>query len=575
MEILTSVTANASSSSATNRPEPGADLAVDLAAAHLLAPLPAAWLAGRDLDLLEPLRFLGAGVPPPLPPPPATDRRELAAALAVANRAYGNPNADRLAARLADPAVRVVVSGQQPGLLGGPLYALAKMVAAARWAAALEAAGEPAVAVFWVATEDHDWAEVSSTVVLGPDGPKAFDLGPDPEPLVPVGMRTLGPGMEGVLRGLAEAVPGGLYADWLQTLARWYRPDARFGEAFCRLMAHLLGPRCPLLLDAMLPALKAAERPWLRRLVERRGRLDEALLQRDALIESRGYPLQVHPQPGMSPLFLLRHGERRRIEWRDGDRFALRGRDDAGGTVDELLEIIAENPGVVSPGVLARPAIQDAVLGTAIQVVGPGELAYMAQAGITHRVLEVAPTHVALRPQTLILETKQVERLAELGLPLTVLLGDRGGLDHWLAERNGGDLVAPVRQRVETALAELRGPAVAADPGLERPFDKTREQILRALDLFGEKAVAAAARKNEVLSRRVQQLRDACVPSGKLQERIVSSAHYPGRYGPGLVESYWRQMGLDAARLQVITPGDAAAGTTPADVDLNAAGDPP
>ena len=117
-----------------------------------------------------------------------------------------------------------------------------------------------------------------------------------------------------------------------------------------------------------------------------------------------------------------------------------------------------------------------------------------------------------------------------------------------------GDLIGPVRQRLEEALAELRGPALAADPGLERPFEKTREQILRALDLFGEKAVGAAARKNEVVNRRVQQLRDAAVPAGKLQERIVSTAHYPGKYGPELIESYWRQMNLDAAHLQVITP---------------------
>jgi bacillithiol biosynthesis cysteine-adding enzyme BshC len=556
-ETFTRVTANASSSSVTNPPDLQDLLKVELAATHLLAPLPSAWLAGRNRDLLEPLRFLGSETLPPLPTtrPAGSGRRELAAALAMANRGYGHADADRLAARLADPGVRVVVSGQQPGLLGGPLYSLAKILATARWAAALEAAGEPAVAVFWVATEDHDWAEVSGTVIPGADGPHAFNLGPDPEPLTPVGMRTLGSGIEGVLAGIAEAVPGDRSAEWLQTLAQWYRPDARFGEAFCRLMAHLLGPRCPLLLDAMLPALKSAERPWLRRLVERRGRLEEELARRDAAVEARGYPLQVHPQPGMSPLFLFRHGERRRIEWRGEDGFALRGREDGGGTTAELLAVIDENPAVVSPGVLARPAIQDAVLGTTIQVVGPGELAYMAQAAVSHAVLEVEPTFVALRPQTLVLEAKQRDRLEELGLPLATLLGDRNALDRWLAERDGGDLVGPARQRMEAALADLRGPAVAADPGLERPFDKTREQILRALDLFGEKVVAAGARKNEVVNRRVQQLRDAAVPGGQLQERTISSAHFPGKYGPALIESYWKQMRLDAAHLQVIVPG--------------------
>ncbi len=201
------MTANASSSSLQSRSESPLTR-VDLAAAGLLAPLPAAWLGGRDTDLLEPLRFLPPGKLPLGFPPPAPDRRELAEALAVANRGYGNENADRLARKLADPATRVVVTGQQPGLFGGPLYCLAKMIAAVRWAAALEEAGEPAVAVFWVATEDHDWAEAASAVVLAPEGPRVFDLGPDPEPLTPLGMRTLGPGIDDVLRGMAEAVPG-------------------------------------------------------------------------------------------------------------------------------------------------------------------------------------------------------------------------------------------------------------------------------------------------------------------------------------------------------------------------------
>ena len=546
------MTANVSSSSLTSRPE----LRVDLAAARLLAPLPSAWLAGRDLDLLEPLRFLPPGRLPAMPAPPAgnlRDRRELAAALAVANRAYGNENADRLARKLADPAVRVVVTGQQPGLLGGPLYCFAKMVAVSRWAAALEAAGEPAVAVYWVATEDHDWAEVSSTVVLAPDGARELALGADPEPLAPVGMRTLGAAIEEVLRAIAAAVPGERYAEWLETMARWYRPDARFGEAFCRLMAHLLGPHCPLLLDSMHPVLKTAQRPWLRRLIERRREVEEALARRDGDVKARGYSLQVSPQRGLSPLFLLRHGERRRIEWRGEDGFALRGRDETPEPVGELLRIVEENPSVVSPGVLARPAVQDAVLGTSLQVLGPGELSYMAQSSATYGVLEVESPWVALRPQTLFLELKQIEWLAELELPLAVLLGGRGELDRWLAERDGGDVVAPVRERVEAALSELK-PTLAADPNLERPFEKTREQILHALDLFGQKAVAVAARKNEVVNRRVQQLRDVCLPLGKQQERIVSSAHYPGKYGSRFVECYWEQMELDAAHLQVIVP---------------------
>lgn len=538
------MTANASSSSATSRPE----LRVDLARAGLLPALPSAYLAGRDLDLLAPLRFLEPGRTPSGPPLPGA-RRELAEALAIANRGYGNPRADELARKLADPATRVVVTGQQPGLLGGPLYAFSKMVAASRWAAALEAEGESAVAVFWVATEDHDWAEVSAATVLTPEGPRTFDLGPDPEPLTPVGMRSLGPGMDELLRGISEAVPGDRYAEWVRTIGQWYRPDARFGEAFCRLMARLLGPRCPLLLDAMIPALKSAQRPWLKRLVERRKEVEQALERRDAEIERRGYSLQVSPQRGASPLFLLSRGERRRIEWRGESGYALRGRED-GGDAGDLLRIADENPGVLSPGVLARPAIQDAVLGTFLHLLGPGELSYIGQSAAVHEVLEVEPPWVGLRPQALVVEPRQMERLAETGLTLATVMGSRHDLDRELARMEGDGSVEPVRRRIEEALAELR----PAEPNLERPLEKTREQILRALDTFAEKTTAAAARRNETLNRRVDQLRESCLPLGRPQERVVASAHFQGKYGDRLVESFWEQMGLDPRVLQIACP---------------------
>ena len=548
------MTANGSSSSATARAERAGALAVPLGGSDLLPPIPAALLAGRDRDLLAPLAFLPPGeiVPRPRPGPPP-DRRELASALARANRAYGHPRADELARRLADPAARVVVAGQQPGLLGGPLYTFSKAVAVARWAAALAERGEPAVGVFWVATDDHDFREVARATVLTPEGPKSFDLGADPAPLTPLGARTLGPAVADVLAGIAAAVPGERYAAWLETLGRWYRPEARFGEAFCRLLVHLLGERCPLLLDAMDPGVKAAERPWLERLVERREAVEEASAAADRAIEARGHPLQVHPQRGAAPLFLLHAGARRRIEWTHGG-YALRGAGGAGGAVAELLAIVRDNPAVVSPGALARPAVQDAILGTDLFLVGPGELSYLPQAAPLYRVLEVAAPAAALRPQALVLESREVDQLAELGLSLGQLLGARAALDRVLAARADGDPVSGPRQRIAAALDEIAGPALVLDPNLASPWQKTREQIERALERFADRAAAAAARRDQVRAGRVERLRDALLPGGTLQERVVSTAHYPGKHGERFADAYFEQLELDGGTLQVVTP---------------------
>jgi hypothetical protein len=107
---------------------------------------------------------------------------------------------------------------------------------------------------------------------------------------------------------------------------------------------------------------------------------------------------------------------------------------------------------------------------------------------------------------------------------------------------------------VEAALEALRGAAVELDPNLERPAEKTRDNMLRALETFEGKATAAAARRDEVRHGRIEKLRAVILPGGTLQERAVCSSHFPGKYGDRLVEAIREQMELDGRRLQVVQP---------------------
>jgi bacillithiol biosynthesis cysteine-adding enzyme BshC len=521
-----------------------------------LPPLPSAWLAGRDLDLLAPLRLVRRAAEVGAPPAPAPDRAALAAGLERANRSYGHPRAAELAARLADPATRVVATGQQPGLFGGPLLALVKMAAAARWAEALErAGGGPAVAVFWVATEDHDWDEAAWAGVWASEGLRRLELGPEREPLVPLGMRTLGPGVAAALAELAALFPYEPYASWIADLGRWYRPDARFGEAFSRLAVALLGERTPLLLDAQLPELKAAEQPHLARLVERREAVDAALAGRAETIAGRGYPLQVPSQPGRAPLFVLAGAERRRVVWSEGG-WTLRGGDGAEGgarPLAALAELIAGNPAAVSPNVLSRPPLQDAVLGTALQVMGPAELSYLAQAAPLYELLGVRAPAVALRPRALVVEERQLQALADAGLPPATLLGGEPELERLLAARHdGGDVVEPAAARILAEIDALRAPALATDANLERPWEKTRETVRGALEKLGEKLTRARAQRDQVAHRRLLAVREQWLPGGTPQERVLAAAHFRGRYGEAFVDRLWERLDVEETGLQLL-----------------------
>lgn len=523
---------------------------LDLLDHDRLPALPTAFLGDRDRDLLSPVGLLDEIDPAACDGAPV-DRAMIAEALRPANDGYGHPQAAALAQRLAEPATRVVIAGQQPGLFGGPLYTLSKAVAAVKWAERLEReSGEPAVALFWMATEDHDFVEVATATFLGPDAPLTVDLGEDPTALMPVGMRHLGPGVETALQTLREAFPGERSAAWFDSVARWYRADARFGEAFARLLVHMMGERAPLIVDSMLPELKRAQAPFLRRLVEDRVAVADALSGREAMITDRGYDLQVTPQADAAPIFLLRNGERRRVEWA-GDGFRLRGLDDV-EPLATLLETIDDNPGVVSPGVQSRSVLQDAVFGTALQVLGPGELSYMPQVAPLYELLEVTPPRVTLRPQMLVADARQEAWRVELDVGWDVLTAAEFDGDRLLADRAGGDPVGPVAAQVDRLLGELEEPLTRLDPNLAHPLGKTRDHVARGLEALSGKARAAMARRNEVEARRLESLRQLCRPLGALQERTISTAHFPAKYGDAFVQAVEAQLDLDPSQLHLI-----------------------
>lgn len=535
------------SDSSSSRDEPE----LDLAALGLMPALPRAFLEGRDRDLLAPLEFLAPGAAPPAFRG-VVDRGALAAGLAEANAAYGHPAAETLGRKLADPATAVVVTGQQPGLFGGPLYTLSKAVAAARWAAELEAAGRPALAVFWMGTEDHDFRESSWALFHTPDGLRRVDLGEDDQELMPLGMRSLGVPVEAALDTLRAAVPGERFAEWLDRLARWYRPPARFGEAFARLLVDLLGERCPLLLDAMLPAVKQAQRTVLRRFVERRSEVEATLAAASAAVAERGYDLQVKPQPGASPLFFLRGGERRRIMWGGDDTWILRGEEHSCRPVDQLLAAIADNPAVVMPGVLARPLVQDAILGTTLQVMGPGEMSYLPQLAPLYAALEVVPPAVALRPQSLVMPGHQLRKLADTGLELGDLLRPDFDLDQAAASGEDAARLAPAQEALAVLEAALRRAAEPVAQEMDSALHKTGDQLRRGLEQFGQRLTAAVARSHQVRRDRLAHLAAWVRPEGRPQERALSTADLPGRYGAALLDALFSQLELDGGRLQVI-----------------------
>ena len=126
--------------------------------------LPTAFFAGDLADLFE---LAPGDLNAALALPRPSERSRLVDALTSHARRLGAPaEALQNIARLADPAARAVVTGQQTGLLLGPTYTLSKAVTALRLAASLDREDRPVVPVFWLASQDHDSDEIDHSYLL-------------------------------------------------------------------------------------------------------------------------------------------------------------------------------------------------------------------------------------------------------------------------------------------------------------------------------------------------------------------------------------------------------------------------
>ena len=369
-------------------------------------------------------------------------RRPDAAMAGVIQRqleARGAPAAARAtAARLRDAGTVAVVTGQQAGLFGGPLYTLLKAITAVRLARRLAAEqGTAAAPVFWVDAEDHDLDEVRGCHVLSGElerVPVSLDIGAPPG--TSAAAVVLDDSLRDVLDALRAALPPTEFtAEILDALAASYAPGVRLVDAFARWLDRLLGPHGLVVFDASDPAAKPFVGSLFKREVGSPGRTARLAADAGAELTALGYHAQASPAPGAVALFRLDDG-RQSIRAVDGT-FASGGRALAAQT---LLEDIDTEPARFSPNVLLRPVVQDTLLPTVAYVAGPNELAYLGQLRRIYAAFDVPMPVIYPRASVTFVDTATVKFLNRYRVDFAQLQPrDDAALNRLLALQSPGD----------------------------------------------------------------------------------------------------------------------------------------
>ncbi|MFI5179106.1 MAG: bacillithiol biosynthesis cysteine-adding enzyme BshC [Vicinamibacterales bacterium] len=484
-------------------------------------------------------------------------RDDIAAVIGQQQTRRAAPPQAREAGRLlADPRTVAVVTGQQAGLFGGPLFTLLKALTALKLAEQVSRDHHvPAIAVFWIDAEDHDWEEVRSCTVFDGDlTPQTVSLpahpGVDPMPVATV---RLDESIIAALDALEHTLPPTEFRPaLLEGLRATYTPGLGMAEGFGRWLEHVLGPRGLVVYDSSDPAAKPlASRVFARELSTPGQTVKLASLAGSDLI-ARGYHAQVHAQDDSLALFYL-EGGRRAIRQQDG-HFVV---GDSTHPVSSLERRALEQPGSFSPNVLLRPVVQDTIFPTICYVAGPNELAYLGQLRGVYEHFGVPMPLMYPRATATLLDASAVRFLNKYKLPLEALQAqDEAALNELLKTQIPQvveDSFTNASQAIEAQMAGVIQAIPALDPTLEGAARSTLGRMQHDLQSLHGKMIQAAKRRDETLRRQFMHARALAFPAGHAQERTIGFVSFLNQYGPALVERMDEELPLDLGRHWIVT----------------------
>src|SRR6185312_11821050 len=339
-----------------------------------------------------------------------------------------SPARRRALENLGKPGTAVVITGQQVGLFLGPLYTIYKAATAIVLAETLAVeTGTPVVPIFWMATEDHDFAEIDHCSIA---------RGGEP----PLRLRVSADARSDARAPVAEAL-----------LAADYTPGRRFGDAFAGLLGALFADEGLLVFHPRTPGAAALAAPAYRHALLHAGAIAERLVARDAALAAAGFDAQVHVRPDAALVFA--HDDR-------GGRQLVRLDDAPARAAD-----VAADPTRFSSSALLRPIVQDTLFPTAAYVGGPAECSYFGQCSALYDLFELPVPLVAPRARFRLVDPRTRERLDALGL---ATVGARRPAAVQPNELRSAILDAPL-----DALASLPARIGVSDRHLARAFNRT------------------------------------------------------------------------------------------------------
>ncbi|PJJ53095.1 bacillithiol biosynthesis cysteine-adding enzyme BshC [Hymenobacter chitinivorans] len=436
-------------------------------------------------------------------------RQRLVAALQEQYQGLGdiNPAVAANLALLSQATTFTVTTGHQLNLLTGPLYFIYKIVTTLKLSRQLKEQYPQYdfVPVYWMATEDHDFAEINHFHLFG----KKHEWNSE---------QVGGPVGRMALDGLAEQILDQLPADVPAAFREAYQAGATLTDATRRLVHALFGEYGLVSIDGDSATLKQALVPVLEREIREQAS-NKAVQATNAQLEAAGYKPQVYSRP-LNLFFLTNEGKRERIE-QEGDCYAIRNTELC-YTQDELLTLARTRPECFSPNVVLRPLYQELLLPNLCYIGGGAEVAYWFQLKQVFSDNNVPFPMLLLRNSALYLGKAHAGKLRKLGLTPADIFRPLPELKKQVGATLGQEEISlrEQQQALAAAFQQITELAQRLDPTLVKTVAAEAQKTAGGVAGLEKRLSKAAEAKHETAYSQLTALKDKLFPGGDLQERV-------------------------------------------------------
>jgi bacillithiol biosynthesis cysteine-adding enzyme BshC len=451
-----------------------------------------------------------------------------------------------------------VVTGQQLGILGGPLYTFYKIITAIKLSNYLSERYDDYkfVPVFWLEGDDHDFDEISYIGLINENNEhikiKYTDEIPEDENKGSIGNLKLNGNIGSFFDELTQNLRKTEFTEKLiEQLKGFYSEGKTFKDAFKELLFTYFDEYGLILFDPQDAEVKLLLKPVFKKEVTDFRKHSERLVHASATLEE-SYHAQVKVRP--VNLFYSTDEGRYLIEPVENE-FRLR-RKRKKFTYDELINLIDTEPARFSPNVLLRPVCQDFILPTAFYVGGPGEISYFAQALNLYDFYNVEQPVLYPRSSATIIE-KNISVLTEkYGLNLNDVFINPDKLKTKIVESVSDNSITDTfnetSNQIEYSFDRLKERLFQLDKTISDVSTKYKQKILNYLDELKGKALEAQKKKHETVLRQVDRITANLFPNFSLQERELNFVMYVNKYGNDFIKKLYDETEINKFEHQVI-----------------------